>query len=204
MSRPYATHWGGYGTIRCDAGGRWDVDTAVTAISRLDRAADGLQYVEQPCRTVGEIAAVRGHVEVRIAARVPERLPGPGIARAADIAVLSCGPLGGVRRCLRLADACGLPCIVSSAGETSIGLAAGVALAGALPEFTFASRLGTRSLLTGDLVTEARTLLPVDGHLPVAPMPPAPDFERLERYAVTDSHRLAWWRARLRMACDAL
>lgn len=187
--------------IRCTAGGAWDVDTAVSAIGALNRAAGGLEYVEQPCRTLVELAEVRRRVDVRIAADVsvdpPER-PRPGwLAEAADVAVLRCAPLGGVRRALVVADRCGLPCVVSSALETSIGLSAGLALAGALPELDYACGLGTTSLLAADLVSAPRALVPVHGYLPVAPMPPGPDPELLARHALTDAGRIAWWRDRL-------
>lgn len=192
------------GAIRCDAKGRWDIDTAVAAIATLVRAAGGLDYVEQPCATVAELAAVRRRVDVRIA--VDESLrnaPDPraiALTDAADVAVLSSGPLGGVRRALRVAEACGLPCVVSSAMETSVGLAGGLALAGVLPELQFACGLGTRRLLDGDVVTPSRSLLPVDGFLPVAPMPPAPDPDLLEEYALTDPSKVSRWRERLRAA----
>lgn len=193
--------------IRCDANGGWDVDTAVTAIKALDRAANGLEFVEQPCRDVDELAAVRRRVDVRIAVDQSIRLADEprtlALAGAADVAVLTCGPLGGVRRALRLAETYGLPCVVASAGETSIGLAGGLALAGALPELDFACGLATRLGLGGDLVGEARSLVPVDGHLPVAPMPPAPVLELLNRFALTDTARIRWWRDRLHTAWAA-
>jgi O-succinylbenzoate synthase len=122
---------------------------------------------------------------------------------AADIVVLSCGPLGGARRALRVAEVCGLPCVVTSALETSVGLAAGLALAGALPELPFACELGTRSLLAADLVAASRSLLTTDGYLPVAPMSPAPQPDLLARYAVTDPQRVARWRDRLGAATAA-
>jgi O-succinylbenzoate synthase len=56
------------GFVRCDANGAWEVEEAVTAIRQLDSAAGGLQYVEQPCRTVEELAAVRRRVAVPVAA----------------------------------------------------------------------------------------------------------------------------------------
>ncbi|MBI3216896.1 MAG: o-succinylbenzoate synthase [Mycobacterium sp.] len=196
------------GSIRCDAGGRWDVETAVSAIPVLDRAAGGLDYVVQPCRTVDELAAVRRRVDVRIAAdesiRAATDLRSTALTEAADIAVLTCAPMGGVRRALRAAELCGLPCVVSSGWETSVGLAAGLALAGALPELPYACALGTRSLLAGDLVTGARSLIPVDGWLPVAPMPPAPDPERLAHFALTDPRGLARWRELLRAAAASV
>lgn len=198
---------GAAGAIRCDAKGRWDADTAVAAIAALDPAAQGLEFVEQPCRTIAELAAVRRRVEVPIAADESIRTAGDPMSvplgESADVAVLSCGPLGGARRALRLAERCGLPCVVASSLETSIGLAAGLALAGALPDLPFACELGTVALLGGDLVAPSRSLVALDGYLPVAPMPPAPRPDLLARYAVTEPARLAWWRERLHRATAA-
>jgi O-succinylbenzoate synthase len=164
------------GAIRIDANTAWDVDTAVRAITELDKAAGGLEYAEQPCPTIDDLAAVRRRVSVRIAAdesiRRAEDPLKVAVAGAADIAVLKVSPLGGVRRALEVAEACGLPCVVSSAVETSVGLAAGLALAGALPELEFACGLGTISLLDGDVC--ANPLSPVDGFLPVLRTPPEP------------------------------
>ncbi|MGV0812906.1 o-succinylbenzoate synthase [Mycolicibacterium boenickei] len=195
------------GVVRCDAKGRWAPDGAVAAIAALDRAAGGLEFVAQPCPAIDQLAQVRRRVEVPIAAGESIRNAadpmGLRLAEAADIVVLASGPLGGARRALRVAEACGLPCAVSSTLETTIGLAAGLALAGALPQLPFACELGTRGLLAGDLVADSRSLVAVDGYLPVAPMPPAPQQEKLERYAVTDPARLASWRERLKAAISA-
>ncbi|GAB3493453.1 o-succinylbenzoate synthase [Amycolatopsis cihanbeyliensis] len=189
------------GALRVDANGAWDVDTAVHRIRLLDKAAGGLEYVEQPCRSVDELASVRRRVDVRIAAdesiRRAEDPMRVALAGAADVAVLKCAPLGGVRRALRIAEAAGLPCVVSSALETSIGLAAQLALAGALPELDFACGLGTLSLLDGDLVPGTAALRPVDGYLTVPGTPPAPDPGLLDRHELSDPDRAAWWRRRL-------
>lgn len=191
------------GAVRCDAKGRWDVETAVTAITALDRAAGGLEFVVQPCRAVTDGARVRTRVEVRIAVDVSLLgAAGPKVHDVADIAVLSCGPLGGARRALRVAETTGLPCVVTSSVQTSIGIMAGLALAGALPELPFACELGGRSLLVGDVVAESRSLRVVDGFLPVAPMPPAPQPELIERYAVTDPQQIASWHDRIHTATD--
>ncbi|MFR9803627.1 o-succinylbenzoate synthase [Pseudonocardia sp. RS010] len=185
------------GHVRVDANARWDVDTAVRRIRELDRAAGGLQYVEQPCPTVAELAAVRRRVDVRIAAdesiRRAEDPLTVAVAGAADVAILKCLPLGGVRRALRVAEACGLPCVVSSALESSVGLAAEIALAAALPELEFACGLGTGRLFTADVVADADRLLPRDGTLPVLRTAPEP-VRRTEVSA--DAGRAAWWRAR--------
>ncbi|WP_052396611.1 o-succinylbenzoate synthase [Kutzneria sp. 744] len=186
------------GSIRIDANAVWDVDTAVAHIRRLERAAGGLEYVEQPCRTIEELAAVRRKVDVRIAAdesiRRAEDPLKVAVAGAADVAVIKCTPLGGVRRSMRVAEAAGLPVVVSSALETSVGLAAQLALAGALPELDFACGLGTLSLLTGDLVRDSFQV--VDGFLPVTTQAPTPDPELLEEFALTGD-RLKWWQERL-------
>ena len=157
------------GCVRVDANGGWDVDTAVDAIRRLDRAAKGLEYVEQPCASVEELAGVRRRVDVPVAADESiRRAADPYRVRdldAADIAVLKAQPLGGVRAALQIAEEIGLPVVVSSALETSVGLAAGVALAAALPQLPYACGLATASLLRQDLVADPFT--PVGGELPV-------------------------------------
>jgi len=182
------------GRVRVDANAAWDTDTAVRAIRELDRAAGGLEYVEQPCQTVEELAAVRKAVDVRIAAdesiRRAEDPLKVAVAGAADVAVLKVAPLGGVRRALEVARACGLPCVVSSAVETSVGLAAGLALAGALPELDFACGLGTMSLLTADAVAES--LRPVDGWLPVPRRAPEPDPALLDAVAADEPTTARW------------
>ena len=184
------------GRIRVDANGGWAVDAAVAAIGRLDRAAGGLEYVEQPCASVEDLAVVRRTVGVPIAADESiRRAADPYRVRdleAADVAVLKVQPLGGVRTCLRIAEDIGLPVVVSSALETSVGIAAGVALAAALPELPYACGLATVQLLTDDVA--ATPLLPVDGELPVGV--PLVDDAALARLAA-DPDRAAHWAARL-------
>jgi O-succinylbenzoate synthase len=184
------------GSVRVDANARWDVEEAVAAIRALDRAAGGLQYVEQPCRTIEELAAVRRRVDVPIAAdesiRRAEDPLRVAVAGAADIAVLKCAPLGGVRRALAVAEACGLPCVVSSALQTSVGLAGELALAGALPDLDLACGFGTGALLAADVVAEP--LLPHDGWLPVPRRAPEPV---LRDAVAAGPERTRWWTDRL-------
>jgi O-succinylbenzoate synthase len=184
------------GRIRVDANGGWDVDRAIGAIRLLDRAAGGLEYVEQPCASVEELAAVRRAVDVPIAADESiRRAADPYRVRdleAADVAVLKVQPLGGVRACLRIAEDIGLPVVVSSALETSIGIAAGLALAAALPELPYACGLATVQLLTSDVVVSP--LLPVAGALPVGV--PVLDDDALVALSA-DPGRVAHWEARL-------
>ena len=161
------------GRIRVDANGAWDVDTAIASLKVLDRAAGGLEYVEQPCAAVEDLAAVRRRTSIRVAADESiRRAADPYRVReleAADIAVLKVQPLGGVRACLRIAEDIGLPTVVSSALETSVGLAAGVALAAALPELDYDSGLATAGLLADDVSdapARARRRVPAGAHGP--------------------------------------
>lgn len=168
------------GRIRVDANGGWDVDQAQRMLRELGKF--GLEYAEQPCATLAELAELRRRVDVPLAADESIRRAADPLrvraAGAADIVVLKAAPLGGVRASLRLAQACGLPVVVSSALETSAGLACGVALAAALPELPYACGLGTLSLLTGDVASDP--LEPRAGRLAA-------------RRPVIDPQRLAQW-----------
>jgi O-succinylbenzoate synthase len=126
------------------------------------------------------------------------------VADAADVLVLHTAALGGVRRSLRVAERSGLPCVVVTGLETSIGLSAAAALAGALPEVPFACAIARPSWVSGDVVTPGRAMVATDGYLPVAPMPPAPEAALLAEYALTDPAALTRWHRRLRAVRDAL
>jgi len=196
---------GASGRIRVDANAAWTVSEAVDAIGALEAEAAALEYVEQPCRTVDELAQVRAAVGVPIAADESIRLASDparvALAGAADVAVVKVAPLGGAFAALRVAQTCGLPVVVSSALDTSIGLAAGLALAGALPELPYACGLATASLLTGDVTT--RSGLPVDGYLPVPLYAPAPTPDLLVRWeANRDTTR--FWLDRLHRVASLL
>lgn len=187
------------GRVRIDANAAWDVETAVLSLARLARY--DLEYVEQPCVTLSELAEVRRRSHVPVAADESIRTADDPLravqAGAVDVVVLKVQPLGGIRRALEVAVAAGVPAVVSSAIETSVGLAAGVALAAALPELPHACGLGTATLLAGDVVTDP--LVPVDGHLAVRRPTvddalldhhmPDPDTSRglLERLAAADA-----------------
>jgi O-succinylbenzoate synthase len=140
------------GRIRVDANGGWVVAQAARMLRQLARF--GLEYAEQPCATLEELAELRRHIDIPVAADESIRRATDPLrvraAGAADIVMLKVQPLGGVRAALAVAEACGLPVVVSSAVDTSVGLAAGVALAAALPELPYACGLATMSLLAGD------------------------------------------------------
>lgn len=188
--------------IRIDANAAWTLEQALEVLPLLDRAAGGLEYAEQPCASIDDLAALRRRIDIPIAADESVRRAEDPLrvarAEAADILVMKVQPLGGIHRCLELAEEAGLPVVVSSALETSVGLSAGLALAAALPQLPHASGLATASLLTGDLVSEP--LLPAGGEIPLAR--PRPETEPLQRHRASETLERDW---ELRLAqCAAL
>ncbi|MBU8831286.1 o-succinylbenzoate synthase [Mycolicibacterium goodii] len=186
--------------VRVDANGGWSVEEAVEAAAAL--TADGeLEYLEQPCATVEELAALRARIDVPIAADESIRKAEDPLrvvrAHAADIAVLKVAPLGGVARMLDVAAQIDIPIVVSSALDSSVGIGRGLLAAAALPELRYACGLGTGGLFVED-VSEPR--VPADGHLTVEPA--VPDPARLQALAAP-AQRRQWWIDRVR-ACHAL
>jgi O-succinylbenzoate synthase len=112
--------------------------------------------------------------------------------------MLKVQPLGGIERCLEIAKQTGLPAVVSSALETSIGLAQGAYLATALPELEFDCGLGTLSLMESDI--SAEPLTPQAGR--ITPREVSPDQNLLEKYQASPE-RTRWWLERLER-CFAL
>lgn len=163
---------GAAGAIRVDANGGWDLAQARHALTRL--SAYDLEYAEQPVAEVADLARLRillaaARVPVLIAADESVRRAADPlrIAReeAADLVVVKVAPLGGVTAALDIVAQCGLPAVVSSALDTSVGIAAGVALATAMPRLGHACGLGTVALLAADV--SGAPLRPMDGRLTV-------------------------------------
>ena len=191
--------------IRVDANGGWDVTTAAEALRRL--TAYDLEYAEQPCATVEElvelrVALARNGIDVPIAAdesirkaEDPLRVARLG---AADVVVVKVAPLGGVAAALEIVEACGLPAVVSSALDTSVGIAAGVALAAALPSLGHACGLGTVGLFERDV--SATPWRPASGLLTTGRA--VPDPAALAALAAPPE-REHWWRDRL-VRCHAV
>jgi len=191
------------GRIRVDANGAWNVDEAETAIHAF--APYDLEYVEQPCATVEELAEIRQRVKymgIPIAAdesvRKAEDPLAVARAGAADILVIKAQPLGGIDAALAIVRDAGLPVVISSALDTSVGLSMGAFLAASVPELDFDCGLGTAALLAAD-VTET-PLLPVGGEIEVRRIDVSQAL--LDRYAA-DPERTEWWMRRIER-CHAL
>jgi o-succinylbenzoate synthase len=186
--------------VRVDANGGWSVEQAARAASAL--TADGpLEYLEQPCATVDELAALRRLVDVPIAADESIRKADDPLAvvraRAADIAVLKVAPLGGISALLDIAAQIDIPVVISSALDSAVGIAVGLTAAAALPQLRHACGLGTGRLFVEDV---AEAAAPVDGFLPVAPVTPDPARLRALR---APPDRRQWWIDRVK-ACYPL
>ncbi|QIR70798.1 o-succinylbenzoate synthase [Kocuria sp. KD4] len=192
--------------LRVDANMGWSEDDAVCALTTLSEFE--LAYAEQPVATVPGLANVRRRLrdagnKLLIAAdeSVRKAQDPLAVARAdaADLIVVKVAPLGGVRRALEIVAQAGLPAVVSSAIDSSVGIRAGVALAAALPELPYACGLGTLSLMTADVTAEP--LRPVDGYLPVRDVAVSEDL--LTEHAVTGPRR-DWWLERISRTYEVL
>lgn len=188
---------GAEGRVRVDANALWNLDEAEHAIHAL--APFDLEYVEQPCATVDELAELRRRIRymgIPIAADESVRKAADPLAvakaGAADIVIVKAQPLGGVHAARRIVAEAGLPAVVSSALDTSVGIAMGAHLAAALPELEFDCGLGTVALFAQDVADEP--LRPVDGSIPV--VRPSVSSARLDELQA-DPERTQWWLDRL-------
>ncbi|MBY6367796.1 o-succinylbenzoate synthase [Rhodococcoides corynebacterioides] len=183
-------------TVRVDANGGWTVDEAERALHALTATGD-LEYAEQPCASVEDLAEVRRRVPgVAVAADESIRRADDPLrvvrAGAADVAVVKVPPLGGMRAVVALADQLaeyGVPVVVSSALDTAVGMSAGLAAAAAL-QSTAACGLATGALFTADLAPPREL---VDGRLCADTV--VPDSAALTALAAPEDRR-RWWIAR--------
>lgn len=183
-------------TVRVDANGGWTVQQATQAAAAL--TADGaLEYLEQPCATVDELAELRRRIDTPIAADESIRKADDPLAvvraGAADIAVLKVAPLGGMRALIDIAAQIDIPVVVSSALDSAVGISGGLNAAAALPELHHACGLGTGGLFVEDVAAPA---VPLEGNLAVGPV--TPDPARLQALAAP-SDRRRWWIDRVRV-----
>jgi O-succinylbenzoate synthase len=192
------------GRIRVDANGGWNVDEAEHAAHAL--APFDLEYLEQPCATVAELAELRERLrdwQLPVAADESVRKAADPLAvvaaGAADLLVVKAAPLGGITAALGIVAASGLPAVVSSALDTSVGLAMGARLAAALPDLDYDCGLGTAALLAADVT--AHPLLPREGRIPIDRVDVDPDL--LARWAAP-AERRDWWLTRLDRCLELL
>jgi O-succinylbenzoate synthase len=184
--------------IRLDANGGYDIETALTLAKAMYEEGVPLEYLEQPVKTIAELAELRLKLKllnIKVAADESVRKVSDPLAvaqaHAADLLVLKAAPLGGINNALRIANQAGLPVVVSSALETSVGISMGAYLAAALNS-EYASGLATAALLTED-VTDT-PLIPTNGEIPLTRITPNKNsLAKLQAPA----DRTTWWLERL-------
>ena len=185
-------------TVRVDANGAWTVDAG-----RRGRRPPSARWSTSSSRARPSTNSpqLRRRVDVPVAADESIRKAGDPLAvvraGAADIAVLKVAPLGGISAMLKIAAQIDIPVVVSSALDSAVGIAVGLAAAAALPNLDHACGLGTGRLFVEDV---AEPVAPVDGYLPVGPV--TPDPARLQALAAAPQRR-QWWIDRIR-ACYPL
>ena len=184
--------------IRLDANGGYDIETALALANAMYEEGVPLEYLEQPVKTIAELAELKLKLKllnIKIAADESVRKVSDPLAvaqaNAADLLVLKAAPLGGINNALRIAKEAGLPVVVSSALETSVGISMGVHLA-ALLDSDYASGLATAALLTED-VTDS-PLIPNNGEIPIGRV--EVNEQKLQRLTASET-RVAWWSDRL-------
>jgi o-succinylbenzoate synthase len=188
------------GRIRVDANGAWNLDEAEHAAHAL--APFDLEYLEQPCASVDELVQLRERIAwmgIPIAAdesvRKAEDPLAVARAGAADLLILKVQPLGGIAACLRILEQTGLSGVISSALETSVGLAMSVHCAAAMPTLDYDCGLATAALFTADVTDEP--LVAVDGMIDLRRVSPGAGAR------AADPDREQWWLDRLRR-CHAI
>lgn len=181
--------------LKVDANMGYTLAGALDALRKL--CEYGIIYAEQPVASVEDMAALRFAIAkeglpARIAAdesiRKAEDPLKVARANAADLMVIKAAPLGGVRRALALVEQAQLPAVVSSALESSVGIATGASLAASLPTLRYGCGLGTVSLMAEDVTDEP--LIARNGFMDLRTI--TPSLQRLERLA-TDEQTRQWW-----------
>lgn len=182
--------------LRVDANRGWSVDEAVEAAEKLGE----LEYIEQPCATVEELAEVRRRTSTPIAADESIRRAADPyrVAKlnAADVAVCKVAPLGGVDKLLCIASDLGLDVTVASALDTAVGMDAG--LVAAKLAGSRAAGLATQRLFVEDVAAPREI---VDGRIALTRTTPDPD--RLHGLRAS-AQRRDWWFERVRACIDVL
>lgn len=161
--------------LRVDAGGAWDLDTAIERIRAIEPYR--IEFVEQPM-AAWDLA---GHAALRergLRIALDEAIDSEGSARAAmveravDVLVLRPARVGGAPAIVRIAEAAarsGVAVVVGSYYETGVGIAAGLRIAAGLPAVP-ATRLLAHALATAGTLRHDLLAVPLTidhGRMPV-------------------------------------
>jgi O-succinylbenzoate synthase len=180
--------------FRLDVNGGWALEEAVANVQSYEKAFGSLiEYIEQPCTDFADLNSLRNSTEIKIAVdeSIRKYLAGDltKIKEVADIAIIKWAPTGGINAALDVIEKIGLPVVISSALDSSVGISHGLSLASVVPNLYGACGLGTVCLLEGDVTSNP--LIPVNGIIKNHKVIP----DRIEEFKA-ESTRQKWWQDR--------
>ena len=180
--------------FRLDVNGGWALEEAIANAQSYEKAFGSLiEYIEQPCTDFADLNSLRNSTGIKIAVdeSIRKYLAGDltKIKEVADIAIIKWAPTGGIDAALEVIEKIGLPVVISSALDSSVGISHGLSLAEAVPNLYGACGLGTVCLLEGDVTSNP--LMPINGIIKNRKVIP----DRIEEFKA-ESGRQKWWQDR--------
>ena len=180
--------------FRLDVNGGWALEEAIANVQSYEKAFGSLiEYIEQPCTDFADLNSLRNSTGIKIAVdeSIRKYLAGDltKIKEVADIAIIKWAPTGGFDAALEVIEKIGLPVVISSALDSSVGISHGLSLAEAVPNLYGACGLGTVCLLEGDVTSNP--LMPINGIIKNRKVIP----DRIEEFKA-ESGRQKWWQDR--------
>ena len=180
--------------FRLDVNGGWALEEAIANVQSYEKAFGSLiEYIEQPCTDFADLNSLRNSTGIKIAVdeSIRKYLAGDltKINEVADIAIIKWAPTGGIVAALEVIEKIGLPVVISSALDSSVGISHGLSLAEAVPNLYGACGLGTVCLLEGDVTSNP--LMPINGIIKNRKVIP----DRIEEFKA-ESGRQKWWQDR--------
>ena len=180
--------------FRLDVNGGWALEEAIANVQSYEKAFGSLiEYIEQPCTDFADLNSLRNSTGIKIAVdeSIRKYLAGDlaRIKEVADIAIIKWAPTGGIDAALEVIEKIGLPVVISSALDSSVGISHGLSLAEAVPNLYGACGLGTVCLFEGDVTSNP--LIPINGIIKNRKVIP----DRIEEFKA-ESGRQKWWQDR--------
>jgi O-succinylbenzoate synthase len=180
--------------FRLDVNGGWALEEAIANVQSYEKAFGSLiEYIEQPCTDFADLNSLRNSTGIKIAVdeSIRKYLAGDltKINEVADIAIIKWAPTGGIVEALEVIEKIGLPVVISSALDSSVGISHGLSLAEAVPNLYGACGLGTVCLFEGDVTSNP--LMPINGIIKNRKVIP----DRIEEFKA-ESGRQKWWQDR--------
>jgi O-succinylbenzoate synthase len=180
--------------FRLDVNGGWALEEAIANVQSYEKAFGSLiEYIEQPCTDFADLKSLRNSTGIKIAVdeSIRKYLAGDltKIKEVADIAIIKWAPTGGFDAALEVIEKIGLPVVISSALDSSVGISQGLSLAEAVPNLYGACGLGTVCLFEGDVTSNP--LMPINGIIKNRKVIP----DRIEEFKA-ESGRQKWWQDR--------